>query len=197
MSSKLPASTEDWDFESVEWDLDTVIYRSAPSSLRWKDYAAFRVVCKTAICVNVPMGRIESWFYKAGSSYQRKIGFVSRIQYPDWAKGYAFFQTLTNGIGNELYYVYRDGVLFKSGAIAQPPVDTWFKRRLTFWESGGWLILRYETWDGSSWVKEIADVLDPSPLYGSSSVNRCGLYLASHGSVDQIRADDTVIYKPS
>lgn len=197
MSSKLPASTEDWDFQTTNWDLDTAIYHSAPSSLRGLDPNPFRVVCKITDALNIPMGRIESWFYKSGSSYQRRLGFVSRIQYPDWTKGYDFWQTVTDGIGNELYYVYRDGVLFKSGAIAEPPVDTWFKRRLTFWESGGWLILRYEKWNGSSWVKEIADVLDPSPLYGSSSVNRCGLYLASHASVDQVRADDTIIYKPS
>jgi len=196
MSSKLPASTEDWLFNSSYWDLDTVIYRSAPSSLRSNLPNVLRVLCDILAAQNMPNGRIESWFYKESGSYERQYGFCCRNQYPTWTGGYEFSQVVQDGIGSAEYAIYRDGAIVQQGSIAEPPADEWFKRRLTFWESAGWFIMRFEEWNGSQWLKFLDDYLDASPLYGSAAQNRCGIRLNSHGSVERIRADDTVIYKP-
>jgi len=197
MSSKLPASTEDWLFSNGYWSLDTDIYHSAPSSLRSDSGNVLRVLCNVLTARNMPNGRIESWFYKEGNSYTRRYGFCCRNQYPTWSGGYEIVQEVYDGIGSLGYYIFRDEVQVQTGSIPQPPFGEWFKRRLTFWESAGWFIMRFEKWDGSQWVKLINDYLDANPLYGSAAQNRCGIHLVSHPSVDRIRADDTVIYKPS
>lgn len=195
MSSRLPASSSDWLFQSALWDLDTVLYRSAPSSLRCKDGNPFRVVCDLVAARVIPVGRIESWFYKNNDDWGRRWGFVCRNQYPTWTDGYEVHQEVDDGVGNTNIRFYRDGVLVKDVSIAEPPVDTWFKRRLTFWESGGWFIMRVERWNGSAWVQDVTDYLDASPLYANAAQNRCGLYFLSHASLDLVRADDTIIYK--
>jgi hypothetical protein len=192
-----PDPVSDWYFEAgygINWNLDTSIYRSAPSSLRCLYMYESQIVCNVLATRNLKQGRVESWFYKAGGTYERGIGFCFRLQYPTWTSRYRTYQSIIAGTGTSSLIIYKNGATLKSGDAPQPPINSWFKRRVTWWTTPTWFCIRVERWTGTDWVNDIGDALDESPLYGDSSINYCGLNIRSHSDYDIVRIDDTAIY---
>jgi hypothetical protein len=187
----------DWNFQddyATYWSLDTSIYHGAPSSLRSNGAPNMQVVCNVLATRNLKQGRVESWFYKEGTEYDRYLGFCFRLQYPTWTQRYRVVQRVKDGTGTSLYVFYKDTNVLKTGYTVVPPINTWFQRRVTWWGASGWFCIRLERWTGTEWVNDIGDALDEFPLYGDSSINYCGLYVEGHAFVDRTRADDTAIY---
>jgi len=194
----LRATVSDWDFElgySGNYALSTVQFISAPTSLRNQNANIACVVCNYPGSTALASGRVETWYFKAGASYTRSLGFCCRLQYPTWASRYDAYQVVTDGVGTAVAYIREGGTTRRSASIAEPPVNTWFNLRLTWWESGAWLILRFERYYSGAWQNDLGDYPDESPSY-TSGVRRCGLYWVGHSTTEFTYTDDTVIYGP-
>jgi hypothetical protein len=182
---EIPGASSDWDFGSNVWQLDTSIYISPPSSLKISGGSTvYTMLCKYTGATNISQGEIASYIkglYTWGNSYAPGLYFYFRNQTaldssPSGSPGYYIYM---NAYNSNLY-IYRDGTNI-SGTISliSKPSDIaqWNKYRLTWWTDpgGAGLMIRFEYWDGSEWVKMINDYNDPQNKHAASSLNRVGM----------------------
>ena len=195
-------SLADWDFlAGLIYALDNAVYVSSPSSLRITvpGYSGFRVGClnKDSSCVNLPQGRIETQLRSTGIATARPT-IIFRNQ---------------GGVGsidNDNTYLVT---VISTAVIARKRVagvttilgnwsrsranNTWYQERITWWNEPPVLILRYEYWDGSTWITATPDITSLAPSFEGSTTNRCGLGDNRIEGIYYDYFDDTMIYGPA
>ncbi|MCM8802844.1 MAG: hypothetical protein NC827_06010 [Candidatus Omnitrophica bacterium] len=208
----MPSATNDWDFNTTSWALDTSIYVSSPSSLRATgvDY----ILCKYTGTTVLPQGRITTYF-KGRYNYhgtpcwlglmfrnQTAIGSAGRTNtyLAVWASSsaspYSDFTLYidVNGTLTTLYQV--------SSYLDRPDnLDVWNEYRLTWWTDlgGAGLMVRFEFNRAGTWKKILNDLNHSANQWVNSTINRCGFghpfdptyYMAFLDWVD-----DTIIWGP-
>jgi hypothetical protein len=202
-------STSDWQFESANWTLDTSIYQSAPSSLKWTKVQTWAILKQSVAGGPIPEGRIVTWY---------RFGYGAPGLY--WGCPFNFRNQTTDG-GSILWQFY-DLALYGSVTGAGKPQDraslgrvtstsaradlgtktisptlapdTWHRLRVSWWISAGVLMVRLEYFNGTDWVKLCDDWADITNLWATSPTNR-----VSVGGVTTYGTwfDDTEIWKRS
>jgi len=201
---ELPGVTVDWDFYNANWALDTQVYVSAPSALRLNN-PNYALLKQGAVNIAIKNGRIETYIRHTGNfvlGAARALYF--RATYPDgsFSGGSAYFIGLggtstgsgvavdTAGLG---FVSDGSGSTFTQANIT-PSIraNTWYKIRVTWWESSGVLVARLEYYNGEQWAPLCPDFTDNQNRNASSSTLRVGVgnYFAS----SYAWYDDTVIY---
>jgi hypothetical protein len=147
-------STGDWDYSSTNWELNSVKYVSAPSSLAvLEDADVFLdvlVKVTTVPIANVKEGRIVTSFLYGDIDVKHKVRVVFRYQDAD-----------------NYYYVKFDGgsnaVLVRRKAGVETSLKTydftptyalWNKVRVTWWNDYVGLVVRVEAYEDTSWVEK-------------------------------------------
>ena len=196
----IPRATTDWDFSQTDWTLDTGVYVSPPSSWRNSNNASVYNLCKYAGTTNLPEGRIVSdarWANYAGS-IGKKWYFRNQV-----GAG-SINETNTYRIISCWYGLQQDWVTKIVGGTpttlanywsAILSANVWRRFRLTWWKSGGILVIRWERLNGS-WQKQWSDTIDNSPSFEGSGTNRCGIgCYCGIGSIT-LYHDDTELWSP-
>ena len=177
----------DWNFYDTNYALDTNIYISEPSSLRFK-YRNYALLKQASVGGPIPEGIIETYVrYSSWTSGQPNYPFIFRNQASDGTVNInntyiVYLWTSTPGVGYPFdkarFIVIVGGtttiVEEKSISPALYP-DTWYLLRVKFWVYQGVLMVAFEYWDDSQWVKLCADFSDPNNRWATSSVNRVGI----------------------
>jgi hypothetical protein len=209
---EMPGVVNEWDFYAGYWNLDTSIYVSAPSSLKFIRNANIGqgTTCKYDATLNIPEGRIVTYVRSQTNTdtvYAQWLLLGFRINTAPGSSGFYFSTYPPNGSywsdGYTLQYRFIDGTYYlkrgsttvTSGVASALAFDTWHLLRLTWWSDpgGAGLMLRLERWDGSDWVKLFDDLNDPTNQTGAS-YNRVGI--GAHTKTNYAMwYDDTEIYK--
>lgn len=199
-------STDDWDYYSALWTLDVVNFVSAPSSLKLTTPTNYATL-KDAVSGVITEGRIVDFFrFYRGRHTTVLFTYQFRCQTPDGAT-----------LPNSRYYVS----LLGSTSITDQPIDTmkvsrvvagghtviatrtlnptleqevWHKLRVTWWESGGVLMVRLEKLVGAEWTALCEDVPDITNMWSESGINRVGVGMPSVKSDFLGWHDDTEIW---
>jgi len=201
---QLPGVTSDWDFYNTYWSLDAQVYVSPPSSLKihWTNLALLR---QAAVGCPIQDGRIETYMRHsgAGSTSLRRF-LIFRATHPDGATQYyaTYILALTAsqmGSGAPVTtagLLYNDGsnnyTVASSGISPELNADTWYQVRLTWWESSGVLVARFEYNNNGQWTPLCPDFTDPQNRNATSSTLKVGVSGAP--GYTYIWFDDTVIY---
>jgi hypothetical protein len=206
-------STSDWQFQTSDWTLDTSIYISAPSSLKWTTYGVRALLNQSAAGGPIAEGRLVTW-YRFGNGASTNYGF---------GRPFSFRNQTPDG-GSWVWQLY-DIMLFGSVGGAGKPQDqasagrvtssssradlgtktispslnpnTWYKLRVTWWVSAGVLMIRLEYFDGTDWVKLCDDWADSINSWATSSINRVGIGAANTVTPYGSWFDDTEIWARS
>jgi hypothetical protein len=206
-------STSDWQFKTADWTLDTSIYVSAPSSLKWTNYNTQALLKQSVAGGPIPEGRIVTW-YRFGNGAQTFV---------QWGAPFIFRNQTTDG--GSWVYQYYDISLFGSASGAGKPQDrasagrvtsssartdlgtktislslnpnTWYKLRATWWVSSGVFMIRLEYFDGTDWVQMCDDWADNTNSWATSSINRVGVGGVYTATPISSWFDDTEIWKRS
>jgi hypothetical protein len=209
MPPEMPGVVSDWDLYASYWFLDTSTYVSAPSSLKFvnpNNLQGNGATCKYSTVLNIPEGRIVTYVRSAASNPIQFMlgfridvapgssGFVYGAEPPNgcyWSNGY----TLQYQFATGTYYLKRGSTTVKSGTASALAFNTWHLLRLTFWSDpgGAGLVVRFERWDGSNWVKLFNDLNDPTNQIGSN-YNRPGIGAYTNYAYG-VWFDDTELYK--
>jgi len=191
-------STGDWDFSDTNWDLDSSVYVSSPSSLRFKQEGAFTdgfVKTTTVPIANVKEGRIITQVrIKNTLSSSCYLYIVFRYQDAD---NYYFIYIRGAGVADKVdLYIRRryataevnlagaDDVIF--------PSATWRQLRVTWWNDYVGLVIRLEYWDGSAWV-QYYEAYDANN-YWKTIGGRVGFRGQAGTNAYYMYVDDTDIY---
>jgi len=180
-------SVADWNFSSTNYTLDTSIYISEPSSLRFNAIGLYALLKQASAGGPIPEGIIESYFrFAAGANGSYGL-FSFRNQAPDGqaSLNYTYWIGLLAteyGSGkpfNQAQFAYLiGGTLYPLETKTISPVlypDTWYLLRVKFWVYDNVLMVAFEYWNGSEWVKLCGDFSDPNNRWATSSVNRVGI----------------------
>jgi hypothetical protein len=200
-------SVADWNFYNTNYTLDTSIYISEPSSLRINDPNNLCLLKQASAGAPIPEGIIESYIRYDGGAYALWRVFLFRNQAPDGqanmnncysilldysATGsgvpfnYARFQYVSGGTA---YDIERKSI---SPSIYP---NTWYLLRVKFWVYDNVLMVAFEYFDGSNWVKLCGDFSDPNNRWATSSVNRVGLKGSQTYGYNRVWYDNTRIFK--
>jgi hypothetical protein len=201
-------STSDWNFSSTNYSLDTSIYISSPSSLRFNYVSIYALLKQSVAGGPIPEGMIETYArfrYGTGGDWYL---FIFRNQAADGSANLNNTYMLdlyftASGAGRPYniarFYVVVNGtstiIEEKSISPAIYP-DTWYLLRCKFWVYGGVLMVAFEYFDDSNWVKLCGDFSDPNNRWATSSINRAGIGSAwPTGSLYYTWFDNTKIYR--
>lgn len=189
-----PDAVADWLFFNTNWQIVVNNYVSPPSSLLAK--AQTKLVCKKAGAYPIQEGRINSWIYPTSNSNGSQYRFSFRVyRTNDMDYGYDMGFAISGGIIR--VYLWKDNSIV--GYIDNPSfaVNTWMRRQVKFYVSEAGLVTRWERWDGTDWVQEGQDIVDPENRYYGAATNYAGLSNRSYYSGQNFYADDTEIWKAS
>jgi hypothetical protein len=186
-------SSGDWDFKNTSWTLDSAIYVSSPSSLHFTAYTNNTKVKVAAVPIaSVKEGRIVTWVLSSAAD-GRAIDIVFRYQDDD---NYYYVRLSVNANGApQLISRYKDGVSTDlKSATKTLYADTWYKFRITWWNSYVGLVVRVEKWSGTAWETYIDDAYDSDNLWETIG-GRIG-FGSFHTSINAnyYWIDDTEIY---
>ena len=192
-------SVSDWDKpQGPTYVLDSNTYYEAPSSFRMckANTQNCAILSRRSNCQCVPEGAVESAFRSNYLTYCRP-GVIFHNQSPLGET------SLSNG-----YHIWISGSLAKLvktvGGSATTLGEwnrsisnsTWYRERYSFAIVGTDLFVRREYWDGTKWVKVGDDLIDTSPPWLNSTINRLGLFaLVSNGTQYYVWHDETYLYK--
>jgi hypothetical protein len=180
-------STSDWDFSSTNYSLDTSIYISEPSSLRFNSVNIYALLKQSVAGGPIPEGMIETYarFRSGIASYWWP--FLFRNQAADGLcninNTYALALSFTTtGAGQpydkvRFYYVLNGTLYLIEEKSISPAIypDTWYLLRCKFWVYDGVLMVAFEYFDGSDWVKLCGDFSDANNRWAASGINRVGI----------------------
>jgi hypothetical protein len=180
-------STSDWDFELAGYVLDTSIYISPPSSLKFNTVNTSALLKQSVAGGPIPEGMIESYArFRYGTGADWWI-FLFRNQAADGSANinntYALYLYFTSSGAGKPYDKVRFVVRINASTTIieeksiSPAIypDTWYLLRCKFWVYGGVLMVAFEYFDGSDWVKLCGDFSDPNNRWATSSINRVGI----------------------
>jgi len=173
-------SVADWNFSSTNYTLDTSIYISPPSSLRFNYVNIYALLKQSSVGGPIPEGMIESYVrFKAGTISDCFL-FLFRNQAPDGSANtnntYSIFLRAPFDKAALRVVINGTGTNIETKSIS--PVinpDTWYLLRCKFWVYDNVLMVAFEYFDGSEWVKLCGDFSDPNNRWATSSVNRVGI----------------------
>jgi hypothetical protein len=200
-------SVADWNFYNANYTLDTSIYISEPSSLRINDYTNLCLLKQASAGGPIPEGIIESYirFYSGVLTWWWV--FLFRNQAPDGQANMnncygILLDYSTTGVGVPFDYA-RFAYMSGGGmnTIERKPIspliypDTWYLLRVKFWVYDNVLIVAFEYFNGSEWVKLCGDFSDPNNRWATSSVNRVGLVGGRTQTTYRVWYDNTRIYR--
>jgi len=200
---ELPGVTTDWDFCSTNWALDTSVYVSAPSSVRFRSYN-FALLKKAVAGRPITNGRIETNYrvdQGYGIVYAYYTGtFVFRSDAPDGSVAPIVSYVLelyggSSGITNAaLMRCSSSSCTAVATASLSPTLAnaTWYKVRTTWWVSSGVLVVRLEYYNGEQWSSLCPDFTDNANANDTNTTNRAGVGSGSAATYGW--HDDTVIY---
>jgi hypothetical protein len=180
-------SVADWNFSTTDYALDTSIYISEPSSLRFSYVFVYALLKQSVAGGPIPEGMIETYArFRYGPGGGWPI-FTFRNQAADGSannnNSYVLSLYYTaSGAGQPYniarFYVFVNGVssIIEEKSIS-PAIypDTWYLLRCKFWVYGEVLMVAFEYFDGSDWVKLCGDFSDANNRWATSSINRVGI----------------------
>ena len=190
-------STGDWDFDSVNWKLDSAVYVSAPSSLCVNPPAGttWTTTCwvktSTVPIANVKEGRVITYYYISSYASGRKFRVLLRYQDVNNYYYVQFYQA--NATTVTVSIVQRKAgveTVLWSGNVSLAN-GTWHRIRVTWWNDSVGIVLRAEYWDGATWTL-IQDAYDSENLWKNIG-GRVGATLTAYNN-SKTNLDDTEIY---
>lgn len=196
----------DWNYSAAFWTLDTSIYVSSPSSIRWYTEPTYNRVSllKHAVSGVIREGRIETWF-RRNSNFCYPV-WIFRSQEPDGTAQCHNCYIVRADSSQALWFYMNDAEGYEVVASNIPlgitiDVGTWYRFRISWFESYNLLnepstALQIERWTGSEWVACSGVYYDANRRFESSSINRVGVGI-SGGTTGAyyVWHDDTAIYK--
>jgi len=201
---QLPGVTSDWNFYNANWSLDAQVYVSPPSSLKihWTNLALLR---QAAVGRPIRNGRIETYMRHSGAGNTSLMWFlIFRATHPDGATQYyaTYVLALTASQVGPGTPVTKAGILYYDGSntytVASSEIsprlaaNTWYQVRLTWWESSGVLVARFEYNNNGQWTPLCPDFTDPQNRNATSSTLKVGVSASFADTYTWF--DDTVIY---
>ncbi len=193
--------TGSWDFSTENWELDTEIYQSSPSSLRI-DRAAYETVRYTVLYTGdllIKEGQVIWWMRQNANAHP----------------GICFRNQAANGTSNcaNCYYVHatnNTAILERHIASSRTIIgdfdtsawtyETWRKFKVAWWDSynlqNQWsFTVQLWEWD-SDWVSRGVVYDDNNSQWENSSINRVGP-IGGWSSNSSYRSwhDDVELYK--
>jgi len=204
---ELPGVVTDWNFYNSNWALDTQIYVSAPSSIKF-NYGNFALLKQSAVGQAIVNGRVETYHRTSGfGAYLAQYNYAAILFRSNASDGSTsptnvYFLQLYNPSGgsgasatNAILILYLSGTYYTIGTRSlstQLSANTWYRIRTTWWVSQGVLVVRLEYYNGTNWSKLCDDFTDNRNAGASNAVNRVGVgggysfYYGWH--------DDTIVY---
>jgi len=183
-------STEDWDFSTTDWSLDTSKYVSSPSSLR---ITLTTALVKTTVIpiADVKEGKIITYIRFSRSYQSAKIIF--RYQ-DDNNYYYVKLYVPTNGeIKFEIHRLHNGSDATLQSATQSLALNTWHRIRVTWWNDYVGLAIRVEYWNDDKWKKACADAYDANN-YWKDVGGRVGIFGDYYSLGYYVWFDDTYIY---
>ena len=144
-------STGDWDFDSTNWLLDTVVYVSAPSSMRNTTTSGPLVTVKTGVVpiANVKEGRIVLQLRASHVGYAGRFRIIFRYQDGD---NY-YFARYDDPSDTLKIYRRKTAADTELATLAWYFVAaTWYLIRVTWWNDYVGLVIRVEHYEAGAWV---------------------------------------------
>lgn len=201
----MPKATTDWDYVTTSWTLDTSLYVSSPSSLRYLIWQYQIALCKYSGTYPLDQGRIVTQVRNDGAG--RQFGYAFRNNSAVGSASYTvdgyFLNEFTSAnfaeTGSSCLWGYYSGgaktEIAVPGYLANgaPPNEAWDKRRITWWVSAGVLICRLERYYGGAWIKAINDQTDSGNRFTGNPNRRCGVGFRNDATTNY---DDTEIWGP-
>lgn len=173
--------------------LDSAIYVSSPSSLYTYGIATALVKTTTVPISSVKEGRIDTYVRSNRVNQAAMIIF----RYQDASNFYYayFYWTPTAGtVTFEIHRVYGGvDTTLQTGNVTGLNINEWIRIRVTWWNDYVGLVIRFEYWNGSTWVIGCNDAYD-SNNYWKDVGGRVGLKLLYYELGYKVWADDTYIY---
>ncbi len=194
----------DWDWVAAYWSLVTDQIVSAPKSLKITNAITAKPVggiCKYAGTTALNQGRIVSWA-RATSMFYRSPIFMFRDQSPvgqALSNNYYGLATYLNTVALRKNVNGSEGNVMSSDYYDTytPANNTWYKHRVTWWETGGVLYVRLERYVDDAWVQICDELFDANNLWSGNEVNRCGVAsMLFHTGTGYIWFDDTEVWGP-
>ena len=207
----------DWELYGVSYDLDTSIYKSAPSSLyivpsKLTDTRVEEgtVLCKLTNTLQINQGRLVSWCRFDHRGYGTGVGGAggfmfrntSSVGNPNFDNGYAVVRYVRETTVYIKAYRIENASKHEIKSVSSSLGNTtWYKLRVTWWEDQGILFIRFEKLNGS-WAKLLDDITDTENAFSGQSTLRVGFYVRvwwspTAGSRSYNWFDDTEIWKAS
>jgi hypothetical protein len=158
-------STSDWNFSSTYYSLDTSIYISEPSSLRFNNSRVYALLKQSVAGGPIPEGMIETYARFRSGIFDTWYLFIFRNQAADGLANIANCYMLepyytTYGAGKPYDTARLRVVVNSSSSLIEeksisPAIypDTWYLLRCKFWVYSGVLMVAFEYFDGSDCVK--------------------------------------------
>ena len=183
-------STGDWDYSNTDWQLNSSVYVSPPSS--FQELVTTRVLIKTAV---VPIGAVKEGRLLSMARIDRYDNYVNFLL--RWQDASNLYRVRIDQGGATIVSIYIEKV--KAGV----PTELWFgsqswatgvwrKLRVTWWNDYVGLVIRVEYWNGESWVI-IHDAYDSENLWKDVG-GRVGFDLHAYSEGLATFLDDTEIY---
>lgn len=150
-------STGDWDFSNTNWQLNSSVYTSAPSSLQFLSDNVFTdVLIKTAVVpiANVKEGRVITEIrFTDEKSNEAIVRILFRYQDADNYYCVDLVGVNVNYVTVSITRRYATVETTLAGGVNQSWASNVFKRvRVTWWNDYVGLVIRVEYWSGSEWV---------------------------------------------
>lgn len=185
-------STGDWDISGT-WDLDTSIYVSSPSSFHSNLVGVAFIKTSVVPIADVKEGRVETEV--RNDHWGNYILIMFRYQDSDNYYYVKYWWSATTDYTIFQIHRVKAGVdtTLKTATKLYGALNTWQKTRVTWWNDYVGLVIRFEYWNGSAWVKGCDDAYD-SNNYWEDVGGRICLWLESGGSSYDLYVDDTKIY---
>jgi len=196
------ASYEDWDFSENYWSIVEDQFVSAPSSIRWQKDGAWTYctqLCKNTATLQVKQGAFVTYWRQSVTASYLRFHFRNIIA-PGNANienCYLFWTHPTI----DYWRIYErvaggDNRQWETSKITQD-LDTWYRMRLSWWESWGIMSVKLEQQIDGSWVQQ-GDILTiTDPLYGDETYQRVGYTVYIGLALRPNYYDDTEIWGPS
>ena len=183
-------TTGDWDFSNTDWQLNSSIYVSPPSS--FQELGTTRVLIRTTV---VPIGTVKEGRLLSMARLDRYDDYVNFLL--RWQDASNLYRVRFDQTGAGLVSVYIEKI--KVGVTTELwwkdyawATSVWRNIRVTWWNDYVGLVIRVEYWDGENWVL-MYDAYDSENLWKDTG-GRVGFYLHSYSAGLATYLDDTEIY---
>ena len=184
-------TTGDWDYSNTDWQLNSSVYVSPPSS--FQELVTTRVLIRTTV---VPIGAVKEGRLLTWARIDRYDNYVHflfrwqdasnlyrvRVTQDGTTAGSIYIEKIVAGVPTQLVWT----------PISWPTVS-WRKIRVTWWNDYVGLVIRIEYWDGEAWIKWGDEGYDSENLWKDTG-GRVGFEVHAYSAGLATYLDDTEIY---